>query len=184
MIRKGQVRWVSGADVRLRRPQFSWTRIRGESDVTGGRGHGSVEEGEGSRVGATGVGADAAAVGSGALARGQRWSASRKRDVVLRLLRGESLDTVSRDVGVEDDGETFTLVLSNASGAGFANNDQEAVGTIRDANPDGSPDPDPESDPEPVPALPLLGQLLLALALAAGGARSARRRGVSPPRAV
>ena len=50
---------------------------------------------------ATGVGADAAAVGSGALARGQRWSASRKRDVVLRLLRGESLDTVSRDVGVE-----------------------------------------------------------------------------------
>ena len=50
---------------------------------------------------ATGVGADAAAVGSGALARGQRWSASRKRDVVLRLLRAESLDTVSRDVGVE-----------------------------------------------------------------------------------
>ena len=27
--------------------------------------------------------------------------ASRKRDVVLRLLRGESLDTVSREVGVE-----------------------------------------------------------------------------------
>ena len=50
---------------------------------------------------ATGFGADAAAVGSGALARGQRWSASRKRDVVLRLLRAESLDTVSRDVGVE-----------------------------------------------------------------------------------
>ena len=32
---------------------------------------------------------------------GQRWSASRKRDVVLRLLRGESLDAVSRAVGVE-----------------------------------------------------------------------------------
>ena len=50
---------------------------------------------------ATGVGADGAAVGSGALAPGQRWSASRKRDVVLRLLRGESLDAVSREVGVE-----------------------------------------------------------------------------------
>ena len=102
---------------------------------------------------------------------------------------GEDEKTVSVpivDDEVEDDGETFTLVLSNASGAGFANNDQEAVGTIRDANPDGNPDPDPEPEPEPepVPALPLLGQLLLALALAAGGARSARRRGVSPPRAV
>ena len=50
---------------------------------------------------ANGVRADAAAVGSGALAPGQRWSASRKREVVLRLLRGESLDAVSRAVGVE-----------------------------------------------------------------------------------
>ena len=50
---------------------------------------------------ATGVTADGAAVGSGALAPGQRWSASRKRDVVLRLLRGESLDAVSREVGLE-----------------------------------------------------------------------------------
>ena len=38
----------------LRRSQFSWTRIKGESDVEGGRGHGSVEEGEGSGVGADG----------------------------------------------------------------------------------------------------------------------------------
>ncbi len=36
---------------------------------------------------ATGVSADGAAVGSGVLAPGQRWNASRKRDVVLRLLR-------------------------------------------------------------------------------------------------
>ena len=50
---------------------------------------------------ATGVGAGRAAAGSGALAPGQQWSASRKRDVVLRLLRGESLDAVSREVGVE-----------------------------------------------------------------------------------
>ena len=37
----------------------------------------------------------------GSLAPGQRWSASRKRDVVLRLLRGESLEALSREVGVE-----------------------------------------------------------------------------------
>ncbi len=34
---------------------------------------------------ATGVRADGAAAGAGSLAPGQRWSASRKRDVVLRL---------------------------------------------------------------------------------------------------
>ncbi len=45
---------------------------------------------------ATGGGAD-----GGALAPGQRWSAGRKRDVVLRLLRGESLAALSREVGVE-----------------------------------------------------------------------------------
>ncbi len=45
--------------------------------------------------------ASARTVGLGALALGRRWSASRKRDVVLRLLRGESLDAVSREVGVE-----------------------------------------------------------------------------------
>ena len=86
---------------RVRRPQFSWTRIRGESDVEGGGGYGWVEASEGSWVGATGVSADGAAVGLGALALGQWWSASRKRDVVLRLLRGESLDAVSREVDVE-----------------------------------------------------------------------------------
>ena len=46
-------------------------------------------------------GAGSAPTGSGALAPGQRWSASRKRDVVLRLLRSEPLDAVSREVGVE-----------------------------------------------------------------------------------
>ena len=50
---------------------------------------------------ATGVPADGAAAGAGALAPGQRWSASRKRDVVLRLLRGESLEALSREAGVE-----------------------------------------------------------------------------------
>ena len=58
------------------RPRFSWIRIKGESDVQGGRGNGSVEEGEGSWVGATGVGAEGAAAGARALAPGQRWSTS------------------------------------------------------------------------------------------------------------
>ncbi len=42
-----------------------------------------------------------ASAGAGPLAPGQRWSAGRKRDVVLRLLRGESLEALSREVGVE-----------------------------------------------------------------------------------
>ena len=71
-------------------------RVRRESDVEGGGGHGWIEAREGSWVGA-----DGAAVGSGALAPGQRWSAGRKRDLVLRLLRGEALDAVSREDGVE-----------------------------------------------------------------------------------
>jgi hypothetical protein len=37
----------------------------------------------------------------GALGPTERWSARRKREVVLRLLRGEPLDAVSREVGVE-----------------------------------------------------------------------------------
>ena len=52
---------------------------------------------------ASGVGADGAAVGAGALAPGQRWSTSRKRDVVVRLLRGEplaaELDAAKRHIG-------------------------------------------------------------------------------------
>lgn len=36
-----------------------------------------------------------------ALAPGQRWSLGRKREVVLRILRGASLDALSRELGVE-----------------------------------------------------------------------------------
>ena len=57
-------------------------------------------ETEGARR-ATGVPADGAAGEAGPLAPGQRWSVGRKRDVVLRLLRGESLEALSREVGVE-----------------------------------------------------------------------------------
>ena len=38
--------------------------------------------------------------GQGALAPGQRWSVGRKREVVLRLLRGESAELLSRELGV------------------------------------------------------------------------------------
>src|SRR3712207_3466577 len=34
------------------------------------------------------------------LAPGQRWSAARKREVVLRLLRGESAELLSRELGL------------------------------------------------------------------------------------
>jgi len=40
-------------------------------------------------------------IGVGPLGQGQRWTAARKREVVLRLLRGEPLDLVSRELGVE-----------------------------------------------------------------------------------
>ena len=64
---------------------------------------------------ATGVRADGAAAGAGSLAPGQRWSASRKRDVVLRLLRGESLEALSREAGVE----IYRLEAWRAAGHGW-----------------------------------------------------------------
>ena len=96
----------------LKRPRFSWTRIKGESNVQGGGGNGSVEgRGTGRGIGADGGspegdwspcrrgGGRGGRPGAGAAV--ERWSASRKRDVVLRLLRGESLEALSREAGVE-----------------------------------------------------------------------------------
>ena len=37
---------------------------------------------------------------TGPLAPGQRWSVARKREVVLRLLRGESAELLSRELGL------------------------------------------------------------------------------------
>lgn len=37
----------------------------------------------------------------GPLLPGQRWSLARKREVALRLLRGEPIDSLSRELGVE-----------------------------------------------------------------------------------
>lgn len=61
-------------------------------------------EAEGARR-ATGA-SDAEGDAGGPLAPGQRWTASRKREVVLRMFRGESLDKLSREIGVE----TYRLV--------------------------------------------------------------------------
>lgn len=40
-------------------------------------------------------------VAVGPLAPGQRWSVARKREVALRLLRGEAVELLSRELGVE-----------------------------------------------------------------------------------
>ena len=37
---------------------------------------------------------------AGPLAPGQRWSAARKREVVLRLMRGEAAELLSRELGL------------------------------------------------------------------------------------
>ena len=42
----------------------------------------------------------AGSAASGRLAPGQRWSVTRKREVVLRLLRGEAAEDISRELGV------------------------------------------------------------------------------------
>jgi len=49
---------------------------------------------------ATGAGPESAFV-AGPLEPNQRWTVTRKREVVLRLLRGEPLEAVGRELGVE-----------------------------------------------------------------------------------
>ena len=76
---------ASSSELGLKRARFSWTRIWGECDVQGGRDEYEAES----------------EADVGALAPGQRWSAGRKKEIVLRLLRGEPLDALSRELGVE-----------------------------------------------------------------------------------
>jgi len=59
----------------------------------------TASEAEGARR-ATGA-SDAERADLGALGPGQRWTVARKREVVLRIFRGESLDKLSRELGVE-----------------------------------------------------------------------------------
>ena len=61
-----------------------------------------IEGGRSPSTLSTGQGASPAEGGtpSGPLAPGQRWSAARKREVVLRLMRGESAELLSRELGL------------------------------------------------------------------------------------
>ena len=68
---------------------------RGNDQVMG---RGTPGETEGGRR-PTGV--SPGEIGVGPLGQGQRWTAARKREVVLRIFRGEPLDLVSRELGVE-----------------------------------------------------------------------------------
>src|ERR687885_140120 len=59
----------------------------------GGRGPSTLSTGQG-------VAAARGGIPPGPLAPGQRWSAARKREVVLRLMRGESAELLSRELGL------------------------------------------------------------------------------------
>ena len=64
---------------------------------------GPVDSEGGRRPSALSIGHNGAAAGRaarGPLAPGQRWSVSRKREVVLRLLRGEAAEDLSRELGL------------------------------------------------------------------------------------
>ena len=68
----------------------------------------------------------------------------------LRFNPLETERTVSvpiMDDAHEDDGETFTLTLSNPDGARFRGDDDEATGTIRNSDPE--PEPGDPNRPEP-----------------------------------
>ena len=67
--------------------------VDGPGDSEGGRSPSTLSPGQG-----TPAAKDGAALGP--LAPGQRWSVARKREVALRLLRGESAELLSRELGV------------------------------------------------------------------------------------
>ena len=59
----------------------------------GGRSPSTLSPGQGSPAAKGGA-------GLGSLSPGQRWSAARKREVVLRLMRGEAAELLSRELGL------------------------------------------------------------------------------------
>jgi len=66
----------------------------------GGRSPSTLSTGQTSPVGAAAPVIGPGAPKIGPLAPGQRWSVARKREVVLRLLRGESAELLSRELGL------------------------------------------------------------------------------------
>jgi len=72
---------------------------RNEQGKAGGREPGAPEGGRSPTGGAPG--SASAASGVTALEPGQRWTVTRKREVVIRMMRGESVETLSRELGIE-----------------------------------------------------------------------------------
>src|SRR4051812_15962373 len=97
----------SGARLSLSCPRFLWTPYcseKLEDDSVEGNGKTMIDaaglvDSEGER-GSSMLSIPGQAAGAGPLAAGQRWSLARKHEVVLRLLRGEPVEAVSRQVGV------------------------------------------------------------------------------------
>src|SRR3954453_16576234 len=87
-------------------PRFLWTPYcpeKLEDDSVEGNGKTMIDAAglvgsEGER-GSSMLSITGQAAGAGPLAPGQRWSLARKHEVVLRLLRGEPVEAVSRQVG-------------------------------------------------------------------------------------
>lgn len=71
---------------------------RDERNKEGRVGAGSPEGGRSPSGGDPG---GATSNGVSALDAGQRWTVARKREVVLRVMRGESVEALSRELGIE-----------------------------------------------------------------------------------
>src|ERR687894_2043070 len=67
--------------------------VDGPVVIEGGRSPSALSTGQG-------VPPAQGALKPGPLAPGQRWSAGRKREVVLRLMRGEAVELLSRELGL------------------------------------------------------------------------------------
>jgi transposase len=67
--------------------------VDGPVGSEGGRSPSTLSTGQGAPV-------TTSAPALGPLAPGRRWSAGRKREVVLRLMRGESVELLSRELGL------------------------------------------------------------------------------------
>jgi len=88
-------------------PRFLWTPYCSEKlEDSSMEGDGKTMIGAAGLVGSEGerssslLSITGQAAGAGPLAPGQRWSLARKHEVVLRLLRGEPVEAVSRQLGV------------------------------------------------------------------------------------
>src|SRR3954454_2330705 len=100
-------RHASNPEKRLSCPRFLWTPYcpeKLEDDSVEGNGKTMIDAAglvgsEGER-GSSMLSIPGQAAGAGPLAPGQRWSLARKHEVVLRLLRGEPVEAVSRQFGV------------------------------------------------------------------------------------